>query len=77
MLPLSDRSQWRALFHHMPGQWDRRSISGPLYELGFKPASAADFGLSLALLALIVAAFGVAFLAAAAILVHWREERET
>src|SRR6185436_19073650 len=36
----------------VPGQWDRRSISGPLYELGFKPASANDFGLSLPILAL-------------------------
>ena len=60
----------------VPGQWDRRSISGPLYELGFKPPSADDFGLSLPLLAAIVAAFGVAFLAAASVLVWWREARE-
>lgn len=43
----------------IPGQWERVPVSGPLYELGLKPAAAVDMGLSPALLAAVLAAVAV------------------
>jgi hypothetical protein len=58
----------------VPGQWNRTPITGPLYELGLKPAGADDMGLSMAALCAIIAGFGVAFLLVATLSV-WRKDR--
>ena len=54
----------------VPGEWQRRPITGPLYELGFKGAAVGDLGLSPQVLAGALGAFAVVFL-----LVAWRRAR--
>ena len=58
------------------GEWKRQAISGPLYDLGFKPAGAQDFGLSLAELCAVIGAHGVIYLCIATALV-WRRDRDS
>ncbi|MCB9745714.1 MAG: ATP-binding cassette domain-containing protein [Alphaproteobacteria bacterium] len=58
----------------VPGDYQRRPLSGPLYELGFKPADVTDVGLSNASLVLALLTFSALFWAAAWA-VAWRRER--
>ena len=46
----------------MAGELDRRAITGPLYELGLKPAGAEDMGLSMFSLCGAMVAFSLLFL---------------
>jgi hypothetical protein len=60
----------------IPGQWERFSMNGPLYELGFKSSNAEDMGLPLwTLLGALCAFIGVQGLIA--LLLTKRRDRDT
>jgi len=56
------------------GELERRAITGPLYELGLKPAGIDDMGLSLWTLNGAMVAFGLVFLGATTLVVWRRDE---
>lgn len=60
----------------VPGQWNKTPITGPLYEMGLKPAGAEDMGLSVLALCGILTGFGVLFLSAASVIVWSRDRRK-
>jgi ABC-type multidrug transport system ATPase subunit len=58
----------------VPGKWDSVSMTGPLYELGLKGASADDMGLRLPVVCAVLAGFTIVFGLSAWGLVHRRTE---
>ena len=58
----------------IPGKWDRKPLSGPLYDLGLKGADVEDFGLTVAELAGSLGSFVVLFLAIA-LVATWARDR--
>jgi len=58
----------------IPGKWDRKPLSGPLYELGLKGADVEDMGLSVLELAGSLGSFVALFLAVA-LVTTWARDR--
>ena len=58
----------------VPGEWSRTPITGPLYELGLKPAGIGDMGMSMGALCGALVAFSAVFLAVAGG-VTWARDR--
>jgi hypothetical protein len=58
----------------IPGKWDRKPLSGPLYELGLKGADVEDMGLSVLELAGSLGSFVALFLAVA-LVATWARDR--
>lgn len=58
----------------IPGKWDRKPLSGPLYDLGLKGADVEDMGLSVVELAGSLGSFVVLFLAVA-LVATWARDR--
>ncbi len=67
--------EYLAVPTRVAGELERRAITGPLYELGLKPAGVEDMGLSMGTLCGALAAFGLAFLGATLVVVRRRDER--
>jgi len=59
---------------NISSEWERRDISGALYQLGLKPLDPNDMGLPLGFLVLMLGAWAIAFLATATGVVWWRKE---
>lgn len=60
----------------VPGEWNKTPITGPLYEMGLKPAGSEDMGLSVAALCGILGGFGLLFLSVASVIVWQRDRRK-
>ena len=67
--------EYLAVPTRVAGELEKRAITGPLYDLGLKPAGVEDMGLSMTTLTGVLAGFGVSFLIAATWMVWRRDDR--